>query len=130
MKRSCVLARMLSSFHYFQFKFIVSLQSFVYCTDFISCLRYGAKSKRLHDMLGRFLVPPLHASNPGTSSANGDGPKERHLAKFDGKKFRSRCKMKGCKSFTNLYCVKCSTESKLFHLCITKKRNCFFEHHS
>lgn len=82
--------------------------------------------------MGQFLVPSLNTSNPDASTANASAnePKESHLAKFDDKPFRSRCKMDGCKSFTHLYCVKCSTETNQFHLCITRKRNCFYDYHS
>lgn len=47
-----------------------------------------------------------------------------HFAMWDDKPFRSRCKNENCKFFTHLFCVMCKV-----HLCITAKRNCFYDHH-
>lgn len=47
-----------------------------------------------------------------------------HFALYDTKSFRSRCKMTGCTRFSHLFCEEC-----MVHLCITSKRNCFYEYH-
>lgn len=47
-----------------------------------------------------------------------------HFPLFDEKSFRSRCKFQGCTRFTHLFCEQCEV-----HLCITSKRNCFYEYH-
>lgn len=47
-----------------------------------------------------------------------------HWALHDDKQFRSRCKVKTCNFFSHLYCQKCGV-----HLCLTSKRNCFYDYH-
>lgn len=47
-----------------------------------------------------------------------------HFALYDTKLHRSRCKMPGCTHFSHLFCEECKV-----HLCITSKRNCFYEYH-
>lgn len=47
-----------------------------------------------------------------------------HFALYDVKKFRSRCKLQGCPFFSHLFCEECGV-----HLCITSKRNCFYDYH-
>ena len=39
-------------------------------------------------------------------------------------KTRGRCKMKGCKGYCLLFCIKCKV-----HLCIRKGKNCFMAYH-
>lgn len=48
-----------------------------------------------------------------------------HLPQFDQKKDATRCKNKCCKGKTHVFCLKCNV-----HLCLSSKRNCFFEFHT
>lgn len=48
-----------------------------------------------------------------------------HFPIFDSiKPFRSRCKLPGCIYFSSFLCENCRV-----HLCITSKRNCFYDYH-
>lgn len=47
-----------------------------------------------------------------------------HFAHHDGKPSASRCKNDTCNLKTNYFCRKCN-----LHLCLTKKRNCFYDYH-
>lgn len=48
-----------------------------------------------------------------------------HLPLHDDKNFRSRCKLPGCSFFSHLFCEICKV-----HLCLTSKRNCYYDYHS
>lgn len=47
-----------------------------------------------------------------------------HWVLYDDKKCRSRCKMANCVFFSHWFCQKCRV-----NLCVTSKRNCFYEYH-
>jgi len=47
-----------------------------------------------------------------------------HLPEFDDLKDATFCKNEGCSKKSHLTCTKCNV-----HLCLTKKRNCFYEYH-
>lgn len=47
-----------------------------------------------------------------------------HWPDVDNKVSRSRCKMPGCKSHTNVFCIKCGV-----FLCFTRNRHCFRYYH-
>lgn len=48
-----------------------------------------------------------------------------HLPQVDKKNDATRCKNKGCKGKTHVFCVKCNV-----HLCLSSNRNCYFDFHS
>ncbi|CAI6348887.1 unnamed protein product [Macrosiphum euphorbiae] len=47
-----------------------------------------------------------------------------HLPEFDDLKDATLCKNEGCSKKSHTTCTKCNV-----HLCMTKKRNCFYEYH-
>lgn len=49
---------------------------------------------------------------------------EQHYPQWDDKDSETRCKMQDCKSKTHIFCMKCKV-----HLCLMRKRNCFYEYH-
>lgn len=57
-------------------------------------------------------------------SAKAKNPLKSHFPLYDTKTHRSRCKLPGCVFFSHLFCEVCEV-----HLCITSKRNCFYDYH-
>jgi len=47
-----------------------------------------------------------------------------HLPEFDDLKDATLCKNEGCSKKSHVKCTKCNV-----HLCLTKKRNCFYDYH-
>lgn len=69
------------------------------------------------------------SNSPEIVDGRFDGFDNAHWPFNDEKKCQSRCKLKGCKGQTHVYCGKCSNDKKMVHLCFTKQRNCFLNYH-
>lgn len=112
---------------------IFSTKSLKICSKFSRYSKSNGGPRFLHDhlasVISEYVKPETRRTE--TSKRKEVIPDQNlrfdridHWPEYDEKESRSNCKMDGCKSLTNVYCMKCKV-----HLCLRKSKNCFLPFH-